>query len=422
MGSRNSERLTLAEWLGFARKPIYSNAAWFGPILGAFLAAFLLFLAFLTIITLIQFAFALFGVGQYEGDQSGEAVRNLGLVLAALIGAPLLLWRSIMNARQVEIASEVLFNDKMNSAAQGLTTRREVTRVIKQGEDDVVLKEIEDDLVARAAAIDRLEGLINEQESAAPRVVRLLAAYVRGNFRCADVLPTADLKVRRVPRMDLQKAIDAIGRIHRIAVEIDPSHWRLDLKECDFDGVNFSTGFFRAADFSGCRFEAALFGEGVFEGCLFSGSLLNFSEFRKASLRGARLDRITLNKIQGGWVGSINRADLTGATFIASDISAVSYLGRPEAIAKTFATKDTKVSGEVRTLMRDIGSFEDAHLWRSVKREEELTESQRRLVEKMEAAGFQHWSPYNSDDGATGHLLEEFYTELGMKEWPFWYR
>ncbi|PKP81045.1 MAG: hypothetical protein CVT79_12260 [Alphaproteobacteria bacterium HGW-Alphaproteobacteria-18] len=410
------------EWLGFARRPIYSNAVWFGPILGAFLFSVALFLAFATIITLVLFAFALFGAGPYEGDKSGEAIRNIGLVLAALLGAPLLLWRSIVNAQQVEIASEVLFNDKMNSAAQGLTTRRETTRVVRQGDVDVVLKEIEDDLVARAAAIDRLEGLVNEQEAAAPRVVRMLAAYIRGNFRCENVLPTEDLKLRKVPSMDLQKAVDAIGRVHRIAVDVDSTHWRLDLKECDFDGVNFSTGFFRAADFSGCRFEATMFGEAVFEGCLFSGSLMNFSEFRKASLRGARLDRITLNKVQGGWAGSLNQADLTGATFIASDISALSYLGRPQVIAKTFATKDTQVAPEVRSKMRDIGDFDHAHLCRSLKKEENLTDEERVLVSKLEASGFQHWSPYDSADGATGSLLKEFYQELGLLEWPFWNR
>lgn len=422
MGTRKSKRLTFVEWLGFERRPIYSNALWFGPILGAFIVGLALFFAFATFITLVSFGLTLFGVGPYEGENSTEAVRNIGLVLAALIGAPLLLWRSIMNARQVEIASEVLFNDKMNAAAQGLTTRREVTRIVKRDQGEDVVKEIEDDLVARAAAIDRLEGLVNEQELAAPRVVRLLAAYVRGNFRCENVLPTEDLKIRKVPRMDLQKAIDAIGRIHRLAVDVDSSHWRLDLKECDFDGVNFSTGFFRAADFSGCRFEATIFGEAVFEGCLFFDSLLNFSEFRKASLRGARLDRITLNKVQGGWTRSLNHADLTGVTFIASDISALSYLGRPQVIAKTFATKDTKVAPEVRLKMQDIGDFDHAHLCRSLKKDEDLTDDEKELVSKLEASGFQHWSPYDSSDGATGSFLKEFYQELGLLEWPFWNR
>lgn len=328
-----------------------------------------------------------------------------------------------MNARQVEIASEVLFNDKMNSAAQGLTSRREFTRVVKRGESDEVVKEIEDDLVARAAAIDRLEGLVSEQELAAPRVVRLLAAYVRGNFQCENVLLTDEIKLRKVPRMDLQKAVDAIGRIHKIAVDVDISHWRLDLKGCDFDGVDFSNGFFRAINFSECRFEASIFDGGIFEGCLFVGALLNYSSFNRANLRGARFDRITLNRphsTHGGWVDSIILGDLTGATFIAADISALDYIGEPDDIAKTFATKDTIVSDEVRHQIDSIENMKRAHRLRRYRQTRKLSADDQRLVEGLERSGFQNWSPYDSSDGAIGHQLAKFYEELGMKEWPYW--
>lgn len=422
MDPSRRENLSLIEWLGFRRKPAYSNARWFGPILGAFLIGIAFILGMASLVTLVQFFMALFFAGPYSEDVSGESIRNIGLVLGALFGAPFLVWRSIVAAQQAQTAAEALFNDKVNAATQGLSSRRETTRVVQQGEQDVVLREWEDDLVSRVAAIDRLEGLVSEREEAAPRIVKLLATYVRGNFPCEGLELTEDLEVRRVPRMDLQKAIDAIGRILKIASEADPSHWRLDLKGCDLDGVSFASGYYRAVDFTGSRFEASFFNEGVFEGCSFIRCLLNYSSFHRANMRGARLDHIILNRPvprPGGFARSINLADITGVTFIAADISALNYIGNAGVISKTFATKDTIISHAVRHRMLDPIAHDIAHLHRSLKDEEQLSEDDLNGIDELEKTGFQHWSPYDASDMATGALLDDFFEEMGMNEWPY---
>lgn len=219
--------------------------------------------------------------------------------------------------------------------------------------------------------------------------------------------------------MDLQKAIDTIGRVHKHAIEVDKSSWRLDLKGCDFDGVSFHSGFFWAADLSDSRFEGSNFREAILESCLLRGSLLNFADFFRTNLTGAKLDPVRFNHSSGSG-GGFTSANLRGATFIAADISGVSYLGRTEATSETFGTKDTKVSAETRDRMLDHASHDNAHLLRAVKGDEDLSEADKRLVEELEKTGFQNWSPYDSSDMATGHLLSELYEELGMKKWPYW--
>ncbi len=420
MVDKNNQQSSLIEWLGYKRKPDLTQARWVGVCIGAFLFILALFLLLATGLTLFNFFRTLVQVGPYSADHTGEAIRNIGLVLAAFLGAPFIIWRSIVAAKQAQIADESLLNDKINAATHGLTARRETTKVVTHDGVESILREWEDDLVTRVGAMDRLEGLAAERNEIAPRVAKLLAAYVRGNFPRQNLDITEPPFTRKTPRIDLQKAIDTIGKVYKIAAKIDQSHWRLDLKACDFDGINFSNGYFRAADFCDCRFEAAIFDEGDFEGCWLNRSLLNFGSFWRTNLTGAKLDQVILNR-SGGFLGaSINLGNLTGVTFIAADISAVSYLGRPAVVSKIFATKDTIISAETRRGMLPTRDHEDAHLNRSLRDESSFTEGDLESIKKLEKTGFQHWSPYDSSDGRTGPFREKFYEELGMKDWPFY--
>lgn len=415
---QENENRGIVGWLGFKNKPDFSKASSLGGFFGFILTLFAATMVVAALIALSNFVQALLKVGPYSLDVDGSSIRNIGLVLVALLGAPFVIWRSIVAARQVEIADESLFNDKVNAAATDLAAQKNVTEVIVNGEEKSALQTIEDDLVRRAAAIDRLEGLAFEREEVAPRIVRLLATYVRGNFPCADLEHTAPPFPRKVPRMDLQKAVDTIGRIHRPAVGFDRTHWRIDLKGCDLDGVNFQSGYFWAADMSGSRLEACIFREANFEGCLLTGSLLNFSDFFRTNFKGAKLNNAILSQ-SSGWVGTLGTANLYGATFIAADLSGVSHLGSAEKLSKTFGTKDTTLSSALRYKKTKANSYEMAHLNRSMKDEVELTAEEKDQIKELETTGFQNWSPYDSGDMANGQLLSKFYDELGLNKWPY---
>jgi hypothetical protein len=223
--------------------------------------------------------------------------------------------------------------------------------------------------------------------------------------------------------MDQQKAINVIGRILPIAHQSGDPRLRLDLTKCDFDGVDFSEGNYRAVDFSDSRFEGAILDGGIFEGCFFRGCLLNYARFYGANLKGSRFDYVVLNEpspVPGGFVESINMADnLTGVTFIAADISAMDYLGTPEEISKMFATKDTKISGSVKSKMLNVRDHQAAYLARKLLRRRKLSGSEEEQVKALEKTGFVHWSPYDSSDLSTGVAVADFFRDLGMADWPF---
>lgn len=415
---QEGEKLGLVGWLGFKHKANFSKARPLGHFLGFVLVLIAIIIVFGALITLSDFVQAVLRIGPYSTDVDGSSIRNIGLVLVALLGAPFVIWRSIVAARQVEIADEALFNDKVNAAATDLAAQKNVTELIVNGDEKSVIEIIDDDLVRRAAAIDRLEGLASERDEVAPRIVRLLAAYVRGNFPCANLEQSVPPFSRKVPRMDLQKAIDTIGRIHRLAVGVDVTHWRIDLKGCDLDGVSFQGGYFWAADLSGSRLEACMLREANFEGCLLIGSLLNFSSFSGANFKGAKLNSAIISQ-SSGWMGTLGAANLYGATFIAADLSGVNHLGTPEKLSKTFGTKDTKLSSDLRYLKTEANSYEMAHLNRSLKDDVDLSAEEKNQIEELEKTGFQNWSPYESTDMATGQILAEFYDELELNKWPY---
>ncbi len=404
-------------WLGFRNKPDFTKAKW----LGHFLGILTIILALCTVILSITFFILLFKsvfISLSSNNIPSEDVRNIGLVLIAVVSAPFLIWRTMSLAKQVEIADSVHFNEKVSHAVRDLTARFEITRIVIQDEKEIVLKEWQDDLVTRVSAIDQLETLIYERNTEAPRIVRLVANYIRGNFRAENLNFTEPPFKSKIPRMDLQKAIDMLGRTRSIAAEIDTSNWRLDLTKCNFDGVNFQGGDFYAADFRESRFEASNMKNAIFEGCNFSGSLLNFAQFHRSNLKGIRFHKVTLNRSdyrtsRFSWVGTI-----IGASFINADLSAIDYFGKPSHIANTFGTKDTLLSQRVHNKMPTSEEIEDYSLLvdsGSFEGQEIINLS----IKKVERSGFQNWSPYDSDDLVTEGLFADFLKKLDMYDWPY---
>lgn len=413
---------TFLEWLGLRNQVDWGNASWLGPIVATVLGLLLLVMLCSAILLLGDFLMAASLSGPYAEDEDGSAIRNIGLVLVALFGAPFLVWRSVVAARLAKTSDDSLFNEKITSFANQLAARRQVSRTIFHDEKEHVLTEWEDDLVARAAAIDGLEGLALERPTVTPRVVRLIANYIRGTFQCNSLERTEDLQVRATPRMDLQKSIDLIGRLLETATKEDSSNWRLDLTSCNLDGVNFARKYFRAVNFSKSRIEAAVLDFANFEAAIFYSCLLNHSTFSGTNLSGVCFDYAILNlpePVAGGFIRSINMGNLKGATFVSADISALDYLGSPIEVSQTFGTRDTKTSPRLRPARPDPTFHQDAFLIKMIDDQTTLTDRQVKHKLELEKSGFQNWSPYSTNDGATGHLLSEFRKELEMYEWPF---
>lgn len=421
MNTGNRSPRNFAEWIGLSRRPVYENALWFGPVFGAILLIMALILIMASLAILFHFLLALFGAEPYESDKTGEAIRNIGLVLVGLFGAPLLVWRSAVVARQTEIAAESLFNDKINAAAAALSARYEVTTLIESSEGTSVVREWKDDLVARVAAIDRLHGLVGEDSEASERVARLLAAYIRGNFQCKNLDPTPEIKKRRTPRMDQQKAIDVIGKILPTAHQSGDATLRLDLTKCDFDGVKFSRGYFRGVDFSESRFEASLFQESIFEGARFVGCLMNNSMFIRCNMIGVRLDFAIWNRPEsnvGGMYDGFLGCDLTGVTFVGADVSAIHYLGTVDEVSQTFGTRDTQLHPDLECERISSSTQKRAESYRILAKSRKLSDIEKEKIDELDRSAFKSWSPFPSSDLSSGPRLRALHEKLGLVTWP----
>lgn len=169
------DKLNLLDWLGLRRTPDYSKARWLGGLISVAVIGVMLVLVGLIS---YQFFVAVSGLKDFVDAQAqSAAIRNTGLILAAVVGVPFLIWRSVVAQKQADTAEEALLNDKINAAADDLHARRLVTMnpTEKQGRWDYH----QDDIVRRNAAIDRLFGLAGESPEIAPRIARMLGVYVR---------------------------------------------------------------------------------------------------------------------------------------------------------------------------------------------------------------------------------------------------
>lgn len=405
--------MTWFEWLGLKRPEVPRVLRPLQGLGGSILLALAIFGAVIGCVFAVRLTVAVLGTPWAETD--GDFIRNAGLALAALFGLPFLIWRTTTAARQADIADAVLLNERVNAAALGLGARRQKTEIVGSTATNVW----ENDNVTCAAAIDQLQGIASEQPNLAPRISRLLATFVRGNYpRKSDDLREIPFNPR-VPEMELQYAVDALSYVHSIARRADPGQWRLDLRECDFDGVNFRGGNFFAADFTGSRFEASDLSMGDFRGCWFHNTLISYCSFYKSSLTGAKFDRSKIRSVRNSLLGRISLRNNPGLTFIAADLSKLHSLGTTTDMKTTFRTLDTKLSGDLRIQLPNNDKHITAILY-GLDPDEEIDEATSAIIREVEEAGFSSWSPYTSNDYANGELLQRHYKKLGLLEWPYW--
>ncbi|MFD1157988.1 pentapeptide repeat-containing protein [Roseovarius aestuarii] len=184
----------------------------------------------------------------------------LATVLGAVIALPVSLNRLFLARRQTETAENQLFNNKLNRATTDLAARHQVTREIGRGQQKRILTEWQDDLLTRAAAIDRLEGLVHEREEEAPRIARTLSLYVRELTRiyAPETAPkdasAAELRAwaRGIQpvRPDMESAAQSLGQLQSPQMpEAEPV--KIDLRHANLQGFNLNSLRLRNAQLTG---------------------------------------------------------------------------------------------------------------------------------------------------------------------------
>lgn len=123
----STPRPTLIEWLAFSRYPDFTKARWLGGLISV---AGTVVVVSLGALTLFRFFMAVSGLDGFEDvEAQSAAIRNNGLVVAALIGVPFLIWRTSVAQKQVQVAEQGMITDRINKAVDGLGAVKNVEKL-----------------------------------------------------------------------------------------------------------------------------------------------------------------------------------------------------------------------------------------------------------------------------------------------------
>jgi Pentapeptide repeats (8 copies) len=486
----------IADWLGLSQPLNWAKSRLFGGFVGMILALVLAFLVGAAIWLIVASLKA-------TAISAPGATLGAGGLIVALLGAPFLIWNTVIKQKALGFQKEGHITDRISKAVEQLGAEKKIdrigrpvtiltggsttvtqlvanpddweppkrSRVVRRYQDQTEVRDGEvfdglhievqrwktkrtviewqgepvivagdewrdavgawqvfseslPNIEVRIGAILSLERIA--QDSCAydrgrdhVRVMEILCAYVRENAPAKNLAPTEPPFPPKLPRLDIQKAIDVVKRRSPAQTSLEANiKYRLDLQAVDFDGADLSKGDFTGAVLQRSRFELAKLDGANFTGAQLAGSLLNYASWYDAKLIGTSLDHCILNRPKPTAGGFNDRspimANTNGLSVIASDLSAMDYFGEnSEAI---FGSKDTILCDNMDEL-RDKA----AGLYRKRQSAEfrNLPEKLAEIDAELGDNPFKRWVPYDSSDMATGHIRATWYASLGLVGWPF---
>jgi hypothetical protein len=420
----------------------FSNPTFFVPF-----AALLLLVVAALFIMAASYAVKMLWTALASAATSSPGL-GMGALVIGLIGAPFVIWRSIVAQKTVNVQEQGQITDRINKAVEGLgavKTQKDIYETPRykkkdgewvwdedgnpvqarrpDGEPLIDVKEVErtvPNLEVRIGAIYALERIAQDSDRDHVQIMEILCAYIRENAKTSDLTPREPPFEYAAPRVDLQAAIDVIGRRPESRKTKEKTQkYRLDLRGTDLSFANFTNGDFSAAIFANCRLEACKFRDADFSGVMFHSSVLNFSEFFRCNLTGARFDASVINRPTakaGGWVSSINMGELKGASFPSADLSALQHLGSKDKMNQIMGSQDTILSPSLKLKMPHEEVMEQ-NIFRGMP---DLDNENIQALKQIEDAGFKYWFPFDAKrDMAFGPTRKAFLQQMGLDYWPF---
>lgn len=254
--------------------------------------AFVLVMAILAVGSGI--AWCLWGWLQGGGDaeSNGETLRNVSIMLGAVVALVFAFWRSWVAERQANTARRSLAYERFQKGVEMIGSPV---------------------LSVRLGGIYALDHLAEGWWGHHVQVMRVLCAFVRNPPHDHDA-----------PRPDVQDAISVIGRRRtkdRIRRE-KASKYRPDLSQANLRGLKMGR-----MKFSRCNFKGADLSGATLTGCDLSGAWLDEAILRGATLNGASLEKATLTGADLAGVKSAVSANFTNASMQSADLSYANLQG-----------------------------------------------------------------------------------------------
>ena len=246
------------------------------------------------------------------GESGSTTIRNLGLVLAAVVALPLAIWRSRVAQLQAETAQRELSN-----------------RLYQQGTEMLG----SEDLSVRLDGIYTLERLAkDEPEQYHIQVMSRFCVFARHPSKDSEAEVKSDKEDERQLREDVQTVMTAICVCHATQLDLEHSaQFLLNLRGAILSRVvlqeaNLSNARLGNADLSGARLSSADLSESWLVDANLSGALLGGANLSSAIALDANLFDASL--IQGNLSGALlNGSNLSGARFLGANLSGASLSG-----------------------------------------------------------------------------------------------
>ncbi|MBD3804741.1 MAG: pentapeptide repeat-containing protein, partial [Thioclava sp.] len=192
----------LLDWIGLTDAPDWRLARPFGRLIGFVVSAVLIFVPILVIFALIAAFVVVLGTAHQVLTGAGGPNLGAGALIAAILGAPFVIWGTVIKHRQLGFQKEGHITDRISKAVEQLGAEKVVSRqlvntkgkkVFKKrldGEPDyarpVMIETTEPNIEVRIGGLLSLERI--SQDSVAydkgrdhVRVMEILCAYVRNN-------------------------------------------------------------------------------------------------------------------------------------------------------------------------------------------------------------------------------------------------
>lgn len=229
----------------------------------------------------------------FSGDNSNdEKIRNVGLIILAILGAPLVIWRSYNTDKSVKISDRNSINDIFSGAIDQLGAQNSTEKP---------------NITIRLGGIYALEKLSKTNIDYYQPIIDILSSYIRQN-RPSPIKP-----IEYKPSIDIQACLTVIGRRrNKLGKEntlnlSSTSLYRASLEYANLKDANLKETDLREAYLSNTDLSAANLYASLLIGANLERANLHRANLKYANLRKANLQRTDLTLTR------LNSANLTGA-------------------------------------------------------------------------------------------------------------
>ena len=301
----------LLEWLGISDTPNWRVARPLGIIISGLLG--------LLIIGAFAAAFALLVSTIFGSTSNGASSLSAGALIVAILGAPFLIWNTVIKQTTVNFQKESHITDRISKAVEQLGAEKTVKKLNDKGQ---TVETTEPNIEVRIGGLLSLERIAQDSTRYDKgrdhvRVMEILCAYVRENapasqaedapFPSGTKQEELELKAgnspfdwfykQAKPRSDIQLALSILGRRSAEQIGIERQHlnrrgesYRLDLTETNLRRANLEGLNFSYASFFKSKLEGAYCNDADFRGCNLICAQMTCAAGRGLDLSHARTD------------------------------------------------------------------------------------------------------------------------------------